>query len=179
MWRELQSPEGLKVWTHRASSVKIPLECIVTLQNGFSSVTIDLHGILTLDARCVHILKVYSHWQEPTSIISAYINNSPKLKNMIEFHDHFCHWRHWNDRVHVHHQYLTWWKNKMLKSKLSNLETQHIDLQLDLFKFLWKMLVKSWTCATNMHVTTFSLFSIQILKLFSSVYNVFTLVVYL
>ena len=27
----------------RGSRVKIPLECIVTLQNGFSNVTIDLH----------------------------------------------------------------------------------------------------------------------------------------
>ena len=33
----------LKGWTHQASSINIPLQCIVTLQNGFPSITIDMH----------------------------------------------------------------------------------------------------------------------------------------
>ena len=59
--KEHTGSDSVKGCPHRASSgassVKIPLECIVKLQNGFPSITIDLHGILTPDARCVHTLK--------------------------------------------------------------------------------------------------------------------------
>ena len=56
---------AFRIWTHRASSVKIPCKSMVTLENPFWSVTMHSNGILTLDARCVHPFKLLCFCLEP------------------------------------------------------------------------------------------------------------------